>query len=42
MVTGWLAKVEGKWYWLEADVKGEEGEVLARAEAVFVTLRAGL
>ncbi|KAK4122027.1 hypothetical protein N657DRAFT_657516 [Parathielavia appendiculata] len=39
LVTGRLVKVEGRKYLLEAEVRGEDGEVLARGESVFVALR---
>ncbi|KAL2145822.1 hypothetical protein VTI28DRAFT_6119 [Corynascus sepedonium] len=42
LVEARLRRHEGRKYWLEADVRGSEGEVLARAEALFVMLKAKL
>jgi acyl-coenzyme A thioesterase PaaI-like protein len=42
MVTGRMVRNEGRKYWMEADVTGEGGVVLARAEALFVQLRGKL
>jgi hypothetical protein len=42
MVTGRMVRNEGRKYWMEADVTGEGGFVLARAEALFVQLRGKL
>ena len=39
LVTGRLVKQEGRKYWLEGDVKGEDGVVLARGESLFVMLK---
>ncbi|KAK4233101.1 acyl-coenzyme A thioesterase THEM4 [Achaetomium macrosporum] len=42
MVTARLVRNEGRKYWMEGDVRGEDGAVLARAEALFVMLKAKL
>ncbi|KAK4151166.1 acyl-coenzyme A thioesterase THEM4 [Chaetomidium leptoderma] len=42
MVTGRLVRQEGRKYWMEGDVQGEGGVVLARAESLFVMLRGKL
>lgn len=42
MVTGRMVRNEGRKYWMEGDVQGEGGVVLARAEALFVQLRGKL
>ncbi|KAL2021846.1 hypothetical protein VTK56DRAFT_6620 [Thermocarpiscus australiensis] len=41
LVTARLVREEGRKYWVEGEVRGEEGgrEVLARAEGVFIMLR---
>lgn len=40
LVTGRMVRHEGRKYWMEGDVRGEDGVVLARAEAMFVMLKA--
>jgi acyl-coenzyme A thioesterase PaaI-like protein len=42
LVTGRLVRQEGRKYWMEGDVQGEGGVVLARGEALFVMLRGKL
>lgn len=42
LVTGRLAKVDGRRCWVEGEVRGPDGEVLVKAQAVLFTLRAGL
>ncbi|AEO63640.1 uncharacterized protein THITE_2109173 [Thermothielavioides terrestris NRRL 8126] len=39
LVTARLVRNEGRKYWVEADVRGREGEVLATGEALFIMLR---
>jgi acyl-coenzyme A thioesterase PaaI-like protein len=42
LVTARLVRSEGRKYWMEGEVSGEGGEVMARGEAVFVMLRGKL
>ncbi|KAK3307865.1 HotDog domain-containing protein [Chaetomium strumarium] len=42
MVTARLVRNEGRKYWMEGEVQGEDGAVLARAEALFIMLKAKL
>jgi acyl-coenzyme A thioesterase PaaI-like protein len=42
LVTARLVKWEGRKFWAEATVEGEDGAVLARADALFVQLRGRL
>jgi hypothetical protein len=39
MVAARLVKREGRKFWLEGEVSGEDGAVLARGESLFVMVR---
>jgi acyl-coenzyme A thioesterase PaaI-like protein len=42
MVTARLVRNDGRKYWMEGEVQTEDGAVLARAEALFIMLKAKL
>ncbi|KAK5633565.1 hypothetical protein RRF57_009279 [Xylaria bambusicola] len=42
LARAWIAKVKGRKFFLEATVEDEQGEILARAESLFIQLKSSL